>query len=91
MSKIPANASELKQQLQRDIDQQKLSLGEATRRMRKITGLTQAEYAKQVVGISPRILMDVEKGYGNPTLETLNKIGKPFGLVVTFVRGKKLG
>ena len=47
MSKIPANASELKQQLQRDIEQHKLSLGEATRRMRKITGLTQAEYAKK--------------------------------------------
>lgn len=61
MSKTPANASELKQQLQADIEQNKLSLGEATRRMRKITGMTQAEYAQKIVKISPRILMDVEK------------------------------
>ena len=91
MGKAPANSSELKQQLQADIEQQAITLGEATRRMRKITGMTQTEYAQKIVGISPRILMDVEKGYGNPTLETLNKIGKPFGLTVAFARKKHQG
>ncbi|MCF8146247.1 MAG: helix-turn-helix domain-containing protein [Deltaproteobacteria bacterium] len=35
--------------------------------------------------ISPRILSEFEKGSGNPTLATLEKIASPFGLEVTFL------
>lgn len=70
------------------IESQELSLGEAVRAMRKITGMTQAEYAEKIVGVTPRVLMEIERGRGNPTLETLQKIGKPFGYTVGFVKKK---
>lgn len=62
-----------------------LTIGQATRAMRMITGLTQKEYAEKVLGIYPRVLMDLEKDKGNPTLETLEKVAKPFGLTVGFI------
>ena len=64
----------------------KLTIGQATKEMRKMTGLTQPEYAQKVLGIYPRVLMDIEKDKGNPTLDTLNKIAKPFGLRVVFAK-----
>lgn len=56
-----------------------LGLVEAVRMMRKIASKTQAAYAA-MVGVSPRVLMDFERGAGNPTLETLEKLLRPFGL-----------
>ncbi len=67
------------------IENNELSLGEAVRRMRKISGLTQKNYAERIVGVSTRILAEIERNEGNPTLETLNKIGRPFGYTVGFV------
>ena len=67
-----------------------ITIGEATKRMRKIVGLTQKDYAEKVLKIYPRVLMEIEKDRGNPTLETLEKIGKPFGLKIGFVK-KTLG
>ncbi len=58
---------------------------ETVREMRKITGFTQPEFAKWI-GIAPRVLIDIERGVGNPTLKTLEKIIEPFGLAVGFVR-----
>jgi DNA-binding XRE family transcriptional regulator len=63
-----------------------LELADAVRRMRRITGLTQAEFASRVAGISTGALAQIEAGAGNPTIETLNKIGAAFGLEVAFVR-----
>jgi DNA-binding XRE family transcriptional regulator len=57
--------------------------------MRKIVGLTQAEYAEKVLKIYPRVLLEIEKDRGNPTLETLEKIARPFGLKVGFVRKRR--
>jgi len=69
-----------------DLDEGRLTNLPATvRRMRKITGLTQTEYAK-LVGIAPRVLMDLERGVGNPTLRSLEKLAAPFGLRVGLVR-----
>jgi len=62
-----------------------LTIGQATRMMRTIAGLTQKEYAEKILGIFPRVLMDLEKDKGNPTLETLEKVAKPFGLTIGFV------
>jgi len=83
---IPENTTELKMELQDQLRQGQLTIGEATRKMRKITGLNQKEYANKVLGIAPRILMDLELGRGNPTLTTLNKIARPFGYKIGFIK-----
>ena len=53
--------------------------------MRKIVGMTQPKYA-QLIGIAPRVLMDIERGHSNPRLDTLEKLAKPFELRVGFVK-----
>jgi len=75
----------MKEELYLGLAQGDLGVREATRRMRKILGMNQKEYAQKVVGISPRILSEFENGSGNPTLATLEKIALPFGLKVTFL------
>jgi DNA-binding XRE family transcriptional regulator len=74
-----------REELKRALRAGELPLGEAVRRMRKLTGLTQTEYAEKVLRIFPRVLMDIENGRGNPTLETLEKIARPWGFRVGFV------
>ena len=69
-----------------DIDQGRLdNLPDTVRRMRKAVGLTQTEYAK-LVRVAPRVLIDLERGVGNSTLKSLEKIATPFGLRVGLVR-----
>lgn len=75
----------LKRALIAAINNNELTLGEAVRRMRKITGMSQKVYAERIVGIAPRILAEIERDSGNPTVETLNKVGRPFGYKVGFV------
>jgi transcriptional regulator with XRE-family HTH domain len=75
----------IKNKLYSDLARGTVDIREATWTMRKIIGLTQAEYAKKVAKISPRILSEFERGIGNPTIDTLDKIGKPFGLRVSFL------
>lgn len=77
-----------KEALYADIDQGLLTLGQAARRMRKITGMTQTEYAEKILKIYPRVLMELERDRGNPTLDTLEKVAKPFGLKLGFVAKK---
>lgn len=60
-----------------------VGLRDAVRRARRIMGLNQTKYA-DLVGVSRRVLIDFERGAGNPTLETLEKLGKPFGFRVAF-------
>lgn len=60
-----------------------LSLSMASKRMRELINLDQDDFAK-LVGVAPRTLKDFEAGRGNPTLLTLQKIAKPFGLEVMF-------
>lgn len=62
-----------------------LTLGEATKRMRLILGMTQAEYATKIVKINKRTLLEIENDNANPRLETLEKIAKPFGLHLRFI------
>jgi DNA-binding XRE family transcriptional regulator len=70
-----------------DVETGKLSLQDSVRGMRKILNMTQPEYAK-LVGVAPRIIIDLERGVGNPTLKTLEKIGHPFRLKINFIRGQ---
>ncbi|MGN6651337.1 helix-turn-helix domain-containing protein [Trinickia sp.] len=62
-----------------------MTIPETMKAMRKMAGLTQAEFA-QHRGVSRRVIQDVERGTGNPTVESLNSIAKLFGLQVGFVR-----
>jgi DNA-binding XRE family transcriptional regulator len=77
--------TQAKQQLMDDIESGELSLGQAVRRMRMITGKSQKNFAQTIIDISPRVLAEIERGVANPTIETLNKIGRPFGYKVSFV------
>lgn len=73
-----------KQQLREAIERGEISLGEAVKRMRKISGMNQKAFAQKIVGVSPRVLAEIELGRANPTVETLNKIGRAFGYEVGF-------
>lgn len=85
-TKTPEETTLAKQQLRASIDQGEISIGQAVRCMRKISGLNQKDYAKKIIGISPRVLAGIERDVANPTLETLNKIGRPFGYTTGFIR-----
>lgn len=78
--------SRAKQALIDDLAAGQLSLGQAVRRMRAITGKNQKDFARNIVGISPRVLAEIERDEANPTVATLNKIGRPFGYQVAFTR-----
>ncbi|ABA87763.1 helix-turn-helix XRE domain protein [Syntrophotalea carbinolica DSM 2380] len=78
----------LRQEFFNDIEEGRITLAEATRRMRKILGMNRREYAEKVLKIGFETLQAVETGKGNPTLKTLKIIGAPFGLEVGFVRKK---
>ncbi len=67
------------------IEHQKVSISDAIKEMRKISRLTQPEFAKNR-GISLGTLRKIESGEGCPTVETLNKIGAIFGLEAGFVK-----
>lgn len=74
-----------KQQLREAMERGEISLGEAVRCMRRISEMSQKAYAQKIVGVSPRVLAEIELDRANPTVETLNKIGRPFGYEVGFV------
>lgn len=78
---------QLREEFDESIETSELSLAEQIKRMRQITKKTQIEYAKYL-GIAPRIIIDLENGKGNPTIATLRKIGKPFGLELVFTKIK---
>jgi DNA-binding XRE family transcriptional regulator len=80
-----ANRREATVDLYDALERGELSLRQASRRMRRILGLSQPAYA-ELVGISAQSLMDFERGEGNPTLKTLRAIARPFGLEVCFRR-----
>jgi len=81
----PAELDQQREELKILLRAGELTIGDAVRRMRRLTGLTQKEYAEKVLRIYPRVLMDIEGGRGNPTLETLQKIAQPWGFQVGFV------
>lgn len=65
-----------------------MTLPESIKAMRRISRLTQPEFAKHR-GISLSTLRKIETGRGSVNVETLNKIGDIFGLEVGFVKKKK--
>ena len=65
-----------------------MTVAEAMKAMRAMTGLTQAEFAAHR-GVSRRVIQDIERGTGNPTVESLNLIAELFGVRVGFVPSKQ--
>jgi DNA-binding XRE family transcriptional regulator len=61
------------------------ALGEAVRLMRLAAGLTQKQYAV-MAGVDIRVLAGIERGTANPRLDTLEKVARPYGLMVSFVK-----
>jgi len=61
-----------------------MSIGQAVAAMRRISKLTQPEFARHR-GLSVESLRQIEADKGNPTVETLEKIASIFGLQVGFV------
>lgn len=57
-----------------------ITQGEALKRMRiNLVGMKQDAYA-QLVGVSRKTISDIENNKINNSIETLNKVFKPFGL-----------
>jgi len=56
----------------------------AVRELRLSLGMTQVEFAK-MFRLTRKRVSEVENGRANLTIETLDRIGKPFGLTVGFV------
>ncbi len=73
----------LSQALKKDIVAGILTPQQATKRIRKLMGMTQEEFAA-FIKISLRTLKDFERGVGNPTLTTMQKIAGVFSLDVKF-------
>lgn len=61
-----------------------LRFPEAVEQIRKSFGMTQEQFGT-MLGMTRRQVADIENGRANPTLETLQKIGKLFGFTVGFV------
>lgn len=84
--KRKARLKDLRRTFFDDLDKGRFaSLPDTVRQMRKSIGLTQTEYAR-LAGVAPRVLIDLERGVGNPTLKTLEKLAAPFGLRVGLAR-----
>ncbi|MCF3641855.1 helix-turn-helix domain-containing protein [Rhizobium sp. TRM95111] len=61
-----------------------LPLPEAVGDIRKGFGMTQEEFARSL-SLTRRQVAEIEAGTANPTLETLEKIGRLFGFGVGFI------
>lgn len=82
-------AKKLRAELYTAIDRGEVSLQDAVKRMRKISRLSQPEFAAHL-GVGAKVVKEIERGVGNPTVASLNRIGRFFGLEVAFVRSEKL-
>ncbi len=91
-TKKPVDKEHLRQrraELYDAIAKGELTLQHAVKEMRNISRLTQAEFATHR-GVSTKTIKEIESGKGNPTVQTLNRIGQFFGLEVAFVRSESL-
>ncbi len=77
-----------REELYRMVATGEITVGEAVARMRRISRLTQEEFAKHR-GISHDALRKIERDKANPTVQTLNKVAEIFNLQVGFVPLRK--
>jgi DNA-binding XRE family transcriptional regulator len=74
----------LRERLAELVPEARAGLPDLLRTMRQITRKSQVEYAR-FCGVAPRVLADLEAGKGNPRLDTIEKLLKPFRLYVGVV------
>ncbi len=74
----------LREELYRGVLSGNIPIGEAIKRMQKLSRMTQHEFAKHR-GISVQALRQIQSSKGNPTVDTLNKVASIFGLQVGFL------
>lgn len=65
-----------------------IELSTALKLIRKMLAKNQIEYAK-MVGVSTKIIAELELGKGNPTLTTLNTVFAPIGYQIGLVPRKR--
>lgn len=75
----------LQKELLREAISMGMSLPEACKAARAIEGLSQQAFA-ELVGLSSRVIKDLERGKGNPRLDSLEKIADAVGLQVMFAK-----
>jgi len=89
MDKRRKHDDALEKQLRDDffsaVERGELSIQDAVRKMRRISRLTQPEFARHR-GVSLGVLRQIETGKGNPQVETLNRIASIFGFEVGFIK-----
>jgi transcriptional regulator with XRE-family HTH domain len=69
-----------------DVASGAIDVGGAVRRLRvEFLGVNQARFAR-MAGLSVRALRTLESGQGNPTMQTLDGVLRPFGLTVGIIR-----
>ena len=56
-------------------------LGQNVKRLREAKGWSQEDYADRA-GIHRTYVSDIERGARNPTITVVEKLAKPFGVVV---------
>lgn len=62
----------------------RLPLPGGVKSIRQALGLSQQQFGERF-GLTRQQVIDLEHGRGNPTFETLARIGKPFGFVIGFI------
>lgn len=79
----------LRDAFDKNISTHALTISGAVKAMRRISRLTQEEFAKHR-GISLPTLKQIESGKGQPKVETLNKVAEIFGLELGFVKKHRI-
>ncbi|KPC50170.1 helix-turn-helix domain-containing protein [Amantichitinum ursilacus] len=88
--KTPEQLRELRVNLIEKLTQERPAVGVAARMIRESIGLNQQQFAK-LVGLSKVQIARLERGEANPTLETLQAVGKPYGLQIGFYHSQEAG
>jgi putative transcriptional regulator len=75
---------DLRNRLQDAIEQGGYPWHKSVLHMRRALGLTQEQFAK-AFKLTKRQVTQIEAGTANPTIETLGKIGRPFGFQIGYI------
>lgn len=81
---------EIRHAIREDAEAGRLAWPDGIRRMRKAMGMTQAEFARRFK-LTVRQLSELELGTANPTVKTLGRIARIYGLEVGLVPAKAEG
>lgn len=82
--KSPEELQALRHSLVNRLASEQPDVAQAARWIREAIGLNQQAFAA-LVGLSTPQIARLERGEANPTLDTLQAVGKPFGLKIGFL------